>query len=108
MSTSVTTQQKRLTKSDFDKTFKDYEFVEYKTQKDIYRIEFYNSFIKCAIQKTSTGVSIIYLDSFWYSIEDKIKIMCYIQFKIAEKLNDNKKFETIIFNDNGDIITIQQ
>lgn len=108
MNTSVKTQNKILTKSDFDKQFKDWEFVEWKTQKDIYKIEFLNSFIKCAIQKTNDGVHVIYLDSHWETIEEKIKIFCYIQFVIAYKLNNNRGFREIVFNNNGDIIKFEQ
>lgn len=109
MNTLVTTNNK-LTKHDFDKSFKDYEyeFVEYKTDEDIYRIEYGDSFLKCAIQKTNIGVQIIYLDSFFNFLDEKIKIFCYIQFVIAYKLNDNRGFKTIEFNNNGDIIKFEQ
>lgn len=102
-----------VTRNNFLRDYKDYRFTEYKTQRNLcrieynlYRIEYSNSFLKCVIQKNETGVHIIYLDSQYESIEHKMKLIQYATFVIAYRENDNRDFETIEFNDNGEIITI--
>lgn len=73
-------------------------FTKYKSEKDIYRIEYNFSFIKCAIQKTKNGVQIIYLDSDYNDILHKKILIAYCTFIIAYRLNKNKMFESVTFN----------
>lgn len=97
-----------LTKIDFEKSIqrdKSY-FTEYKAKKNIYRIEFLDSFIKCYVGKTEIGVEIIYLDSVYAHPDHMQKLIGYVTFIIAHKINKNKPFKEIELNSNGNIISI--
>lgn len=97
-----------LTKIDFEKSIQNNRsyFTEYKCKGGIYRIEFLDSFIKCAVQKTDEGVQIIYLDSVYAHPDHMQKLIGYVTFIIAHKINKNKPFREIELNSNGKIISI--
>lgn len=98
-----------LTKTDFESLTRNCKssFTEYRKKlSDIYRVEFLDSYIKCAICATWDGVEIIYLDSHYSEPDHQKKLIGYITFVIAYKLNKNKPFERIEFNNNGSIYTI--
>lgn len=84
----------------------DERFKEYKSFEDIYRIEYRESFIKCAIQKTESGVQIIYLDSHYENNLQMKNLISYATFVIAYRVNDNNGFNQVEFNNNGDIISM--
>lgn len=89
---------KELTRNSFNESTKHCKslFEESKYfNKDIYIIEFGNSFLKAAIQKTDEGVQIIYLDSYYDTNADKVKLIGYATFVIAYRINGNKGFETV-------------
>lgn len=91
---------KQLTRPDFYSLIKHEKrlFTEYKKfAQDIYRVEFGNSFLKSAVQKTSEGVMICYLDSYYEKQDDKIKLIGYVTFEIAYRINGNKGFDTVTF-----------
>lgn len=79
-------------------------FKELKRFDDIYIVDLDDSFIKCAIQKTNEGVQVIYLDSYYEDNNHQVKLMCYVTFVIAYRINGNKGFEKIEFNKDGKII----
>lgn len=106
MNTSVT---KQLTRQQFNDIVSNDKIDYYETtQRDVYRIKLENSFLKCLIQKTEHGVQIVWLDSSYEKIEHRIKLLMFAGFHIAYKINNNRGFETIEINDNGDIISIQK
>lgn len=106
MNISVT---KQLTRIQFDELIEKDSIDYYETnQSDVYRIKLNKSFLKCVIQKTDEGVQIIYLKSKYEQPEHKIKLLAFAGFVIARKINDNRDFSEITFNNNGDIIKFEQ
>lgn len=91
-----------LTRNEFIKWYEKRKnsFNEYESKsfKDVYRIEYNFSFIKCAIQRTKNGVQIIYLNSDYNDILHKKILIAYCTFIIAYRLNKNKMFESVTFN----------
>lgn len=92
--------RKSLTRPEFKEWTKYDHFIEYKEfLRDIFRIELKESFLKVAVQKTDEGVQIVYLDSKYDSIEDKLKLISYATFVIAYRKNKNRGFETVTFEE---------
>lgn len=100
---------KQLTRIQFDELIKHDSFhYERQALRDVYKIEHEQSFLRCGIQKTDDGVQIIFLEADYKQPEHKIKLLAFAGFVIARKINDNKNFSEITFNNNGDIIKFEQ